>query len=70
MESINTACGIIQISLTLHHTKCNILSEIRAIGGRRVVRITRKSGKPREKSVIQGTYRKSTVKAEVLLGKS
>jgi hypothetical protein len=45
--------------------KYSILSEIRTTGGRRLVRITRKSEQPREKSVIQVTYRKSTVKAEV-----
>jgi len=65
MESINTACGIIQIYLTLHHMKYSTLSEIRAMGGRRVILINRKSGQPREKSVIQVTYRKSIVKAEV-----
>ena len=70
MESINTARGIIQISLALRHRQYNILWEIRAVGGRRFVRITRKSGQQREKSMVQVTYKKSTVKAEVQLDKS
>jgi hypothetical protein len=65
MESLNTACGIIKIYVALHHMKYSTVSEIRALGGRRVVLINRKSGQLREKSVIQVTYRKSTVKAEV-----